>query len=104
MTLTIRITPWPEGTPPSESDLRLLMEKQGLEFNTWSNGPFDVYAPHAHNFNKVIYCVRGSITFRLVKLGLSYKLSPGDRLDLPPRTLHAAEAGPQGVVCFEAHT
>jgi len=27
----------------------------------------------------------------------------GDRLDLPARTLHAADVGPDGVRCLEAH-
>jgi hypothetical protein len=29
-------------------------------------------------------------------------MKPGDRLDLPARTLHAATVGPEGVTCLEA--
>lgn len=74
-----------------------------MEFYPWSNGPFDVYAPHRHGYGKVLYCVRGSIKFRLVELGMEYELFPGDRLDLPAGVLHGAEVGAQGVGCFEAH-
>jgi hypothetical protein len=28
---------------------------------------------------------------------------PGDRLDLPRGIVHAAQAGPDGVMCFEGH-
>jgi hypothetical protein len=32
---------------------------------SWSNGPGDRYAPHMHSYEKVLYCVDGSITFVL---------------------------------------
>jgi quercetin dioxygenase-like cupin family protein len=60
-----------------------------------------VYGSHAHSYDKVIYVVRGSITF-----GLPHKkvtLQGGDRLELPQGTLHDAVVGPEGVVCLEAH-
>ena len=62
-----------------------------------------MYAPHTHDYDKVLYCVRGSTTFQLIELGMWYKLNPGDRLDLPAGTVHAAEVGEQGVLCIEAH-
>jgi len=32
---------------------------------SWSNGPGDRYAAHTHNYEKVLYCVDGAITFAL---------------------------------------
>jgi hypothetical protein len=32
---------------------------------SWSNGPRDRYAAHSHAYEKVLYCVDGSITFTL---------------------------------------
>jgi hypothetical protein len=32
---------------------------------SWSNGPGDRYAAHNHGYDKVLYCVDGSITFVL---------------------------------------
>lgn len=101
--MELRLTPWTETTPPTEARLRALLSQQGLDFYAWSNGPNDVYAPHVHDYDKVLYCMRGSITFQLIELGTWYRLNPGDRLDLPAGTVHAAEVGAEGVVCFEAH-
>jgi len=80
-----------------------LLQAEGLEFYAWANGPSAVYAPHAHSYDKVIYCVRGSITFQLVQEGKWHALAPGDRLELPAGVVHAAEVGKDGVVCLEAH-
>jgi len=101
--MQLQITPWTDPTPPTESTLRETLTREGLDFYAWSNGPYDIYAPHTHNYDKVIYVVRGSITFQLIELGQWHKLKTGDRLDLPAGIVHAAEVGEDGVVCLEAH-
>lgn len=80
-----------------------MMGAEGLAPMRWSNGPGDTYAPHAHAYHKVLYCLRGSIRFMLTQEGTSVELAAGDRLDLPPGTLHGAVVGPHGVVCLEGH-
>jgi len=80
-----------------------LYAEQGLSPYPWSNGPHDVYSAHSHSYDKVIYVVRGSITFGLPELGQHLTLQAGDRLDLPANTVHDAVVGPQGVMCLEAH-
>ena len=70
---------------------------------SWSNGPGDHYAAHSHPYEKVLYCVEGSITFVLEDEGRSVDLQPGDRLLLPPDTRHSALVGPAGCVCVEGH-
>jgi mannose-6-phosphate isomerase-like protein (cupin superfamily) len=67
---------------------------------SWGNGPGDAYGPHAHDFHKVLFCLDGSITFHLA--GGNVELGPGDRLDIEPRTKHAATVGPNGCTCVEA--
>ena len=99
----LRVTPWTLDSTPSEVALRRLLAEEGLSAYAWSNAPYEVYAPHTHDYNKVIYVVRGSITFQLIELGTWHKLNPGDRLDLPAGTVHAAEVGADGVLCLEAH-
>ena len=42
------------------------------------------------------------IVFRILPEGTDYQLTPGDRLDLPPRVEHGAIVGRQGVTCLEA--
>ncbi len=66
----------------------------------WSNGPGYRYDEHEHPYHKVLVCVVGSIIFRTSNGDVA--LEAGDRLDLPPRTAHSAQVGPQGVTCVEA--
>jgi quercetin dioxygenase-like cupin family protein len=76
---------------------RLRQEADGC--HSWSNGPGDVYGPHTHPYEKVLYCVAGSITFTLPDREL--RLLPGDRMVLPPGTVHGAVVGPDGCTCIE---
>jgi hypothetical protein len=57
------VTPWSDSTDPTQSTLWQRMAEEGLSPYSWSNGPHDVYSAHSHSYNKVIYVVRGSITF-----------------------------------------
>ena len=68
---------------------------------SWSNGSGDTYAPHSHGYEKVLYCVDGSITFLLESTGERLELSAGDRMVLPAGTVHGAQVGPQGCTCIE---
>lgn len=70
---------------------------------SWSNGPGDRYAAHSHGFEKVLYCVEGTITFNLEEEGRKVELQAGDRLLLPAGTVHSALVGPGGCVCIEGH-
>jgi quercetin dioxygenase-like cupin family protein len=68
---------------------------------SWSNGPGDRYAPHSHAYEKVLYCVDGSITFDLEADGRRIELKAGDRMVLPAGTVHGAVVGPAGCTCIE---
>jgi len=100
---TPQVTPWPDSTPPTEATLKQLCADQGLSPYPWSNGPHDVYSAHTHSYDKVIYVVRGSITFGLPELDQKLTLKGGDRIDLPAGTVHDAVVGADGVLCLEAH-
>ena len=80
---------------------RLRQEAEGAY--SWSNAAGDRYAAHSHGYEKVLYCVEGSITFVLEAEGRSIELRPGDRLLLPPDTKHSAVVGSEGCVCIEGH-
>jgi quercetin dioxygenase-like cupin family protein len=80
---------------------RLKTETSGCY--SWSNGPGDRYAPHTHSYEKVLYCVGGSITFVLESEGKKLELKPGDRMVLPPGTVHSAVVGSSGCTCIEGH-
>ena len=68
---------------------------------SWSNGPGDRYVAHTHNFEKVVYCVDGSITFVLESEGRTLSLKAGDRMVLPAGTVHSAVVGDAGCTCIE---
>ena len=76
--------------------------REGQTPHSWSNRPHDRYAAHSHPYHKVLYCVGGSITFRIEDSGEDVELAPGDRLDIEPQTEHSAIVGANGVECMEA--
>ncbi|TMB41800.1 MAG: cupin domain-containing protein [Chloroflexi bacterium] len=80
---------------------RLRTEAEGCY--PWSNGPGDRYAAHSHNYEKVLYCVDGSITFVLENEDKQLELKPGDRMVVPSGTVHSAVVGPTGCTCIEGH-
>jgi len=87
----------------SEARLRARLASAGLRSSEWGNGPDDQYAPHRHDYDKVIVVARGSIAFELPEAGRRIELVAGDRLELPAGTLHGASVGSTGVTCLEAH-
>ena len=93
-----------EATEPQESTLRRRMQQEGLSPYTWSNGPGESYAVHSHSYEKVLYCVHGSIRFVMPEAssGATVDLAPGDCLILPANTPQSANVGPRGVTCMEA--
>jgi quercetin dioxygenase-like cupin family protein len=84
-----------------ETAIRVRLDREAGSNYEWSNGPGTVYASHSHAYRKILYCLRGSIRFDLVASGEAIELAPGDRLELPPGTPHAAVVGPGGVTCIE---
>ena len=93
-------TAWDDAEPPSPAGVAERFGAEGLDPSTWGNAPGDTYGWHSHGYHKVLYCVSGSIVFHLRDGDV--ELGPGDRLDVPPGTEHAATVGPDGVECMEA--
>ncbi len=101
----MQIIRWSENKLPQEQELRRRMQQEGLSPYTWSNAPGDNYAIHSHSYEKVLYCVQGSIRFVLPDQTSSCQfvdLAPGDCMILPPGMRHCAHVGSQGVICLEA--
>ncbi len=82
-------------------DLMASLRQEAASCYSWSNGPNDRYAAHSHPYEKVLYCVDGSITFILERVGRRLELKPGDRMVLPAGTVHSALVGPSGCTCIE---
>ena len=98
----MNIIRWQEKQRPQEQEIRRRMQEQGLTPYSWSNGPGDTYAVHSHTYEKVLYCVSGSIRFILPDEAENIDLNPGDCMILPRHIRHSAVVGPQGVTCMEA--
>ena len=86
---------------PLRDELMALLRGEASGCYSWSNGPGDRYAPHSHGYEKVLYCVDGSITFVLEREGKELVLKAGDRMVLPSGTVHSAVVGEQGCTCIE---
>jgi quercetin dioxygenase-like cupin family protein len=96
------LTRWPHGKPPNRSQLDVILRREGLPPNWWSNAPGDIYGAHSHSYHKVLFCADGGITFRIEPAGPDYVMRPGDRLEIPAGTSHSAIVGREGVTCVEA--
>lgn len=97
-----KVRKWSGGPAPDEATIRKILAAEGFKPYRWSNNPGDVYGAHSHTFHKVIYVVKGSITFGLPDTGDRILLHTVDRLDLPADVSHNAVVGNEGVVCLEA--
>lgn len=82
-------------------ELMATLQKEAASCYSWSNGPHDRYAAHSHPYEKVLYCVDGSITFVLEREDRRLELKAGDRMVLPASTMHSALVGPSGCTCIE---
>jgi mannose-6-phosphate isomerase-like protein (cupin superfamily) len=82
-------------------DLMDRLRSEATGCYSWSNGASDRYAAHSHDYEKVLYCVEGSITFTLEADGRRLLLGPGDRMVLPAGTVHSAVVGHTGCTCIE---
>ena len=98
--MTARLTTWDAPTPPDRAAIDARFRDEGLSPHGWGNSPGDRYGRHAHEYDKVLYCVSGGITFH-TDAG-DFTLAPGDRLEVDAGTSHSATVGPEGVECLEA--
>jgi len=98
-----RVTAWAGDVLPAQHEIEASLRSEGLSAYPWSNGSGDQYCAHSHVYSKVIYVVRGSITFGLPESGRRLEMHPGDRLELDRGVIHDAVVGPEGVSCLEAH-
>jgi quercetin dioxygenase-like cupin family protein len=86
--------PWEEPAPATEDDLRARLTAEGFSAFRWTDAPGAHYEPHSHEADESLWVLAGEMTFEVD--GRKYRLGPGDRLQLPSGTLHAATAGPEG--------
>jgi quercetin dioxygenase-like cupin family protein len=97
----LRRLAWHGPEAPSPGAVARRLREEGVEPHQWSNGPGDRYATHRHDYEKVLMCAAGSITFLVGPAGEPVELRAGDGLVLPAGTSHAAVVGDEGCVCLE---
>ena len=88
------------GQVRGEAAVASWFEAEGLRPSAWANASRVRYARHAHEYDKLLACLRGSIQF-ITELE-TVDLGPGDRVILDAGTAHSAIVGPDGVECWEA--
>jgi len=98
----VQVVRWPHARPLPEEEIVRFFQARRQPFSRWSNGPNERYSLHTHAYRKMLFCVRGGITFTLPDRGESIQLGSGDRLTLQPGVRHGAVVGPEGVTCIEA--
>jgi quercetin dioxygenase-like cupin family protein len=91
-----RIVLWEKRLRPVEDDLRNELGAQGYQALKWSSEPGQVYLAHAHIYPELLWVLRGSVTVVLAASRRMLELGPGDRIEMPPGTMHALLAGPDG--------
>ena len=99
----INVIVWSQSQPPNHRSISAQLNSEGLDYYQWSNRPGDIYSPHRHSFDKIIYVVEGTIAFGIPEENRTIELSAGHRLELPTSVLHSAIVGSHGVVCYESH-
>ena len=85
----VKVSRWDRAESPRAGDLEAQLKKEGYRTHSWSDSPGTTYGDHEHAYTEVRWVVSGKI-----KIGSGdqvFELGPGDRLDMPPRTLHWAE-------------
>ena len=92
---------WSKHYESAEEELQRFLQDRDIQAERWDAEAGETFAPHSHDYHKKLYCAEGSLS--LTANGQTFSLQPGDGLDLPADTIHHAQAGLAGAVCYEAH-
>lgn len=98
----VQVHAWDSPDPITDTTVRKVMTDQRLTPQPWSNNAGDTYEVHQHDYDKVLYVVRGSARFDFPEAEEHLEVKAGDRLDLPAGVPHSVVVGPEGVECLEA--
>lgn len=96
----MQISPWPHKAPATEESVKQDIRTSGLDAMRWEGDPHKVYLSHHHTLTKTLWCAVGDIVFCVD--GQNVRLVAGDKMIVPAGTMHSAQAGPAGVVCYES--
>lgn len=98
----VQILRWPHSHRLPESEIVAYFSAHDLDCHRWEKEPRSPFAVHDHPYDKILFCIEGSISFTVEKTGKEINLLPGDRLILPKGIRHSAVVGPDGVSCIQS--
>ena len=100
--MQIRKYRWSRDYESAEEELEQLFKHKHIKAERWHAQEYEQFDEHQHDYDKQLWCAEGSIIFTVA--GKRISLQPGDALDLPAGTKHAATAGFTGAVCYESRS
>ncbi len=77
------------------------MRDERLRPYVWVNAPNYRYPVRSHGYDKVLYCVQGSLELTFPDMRQQVTLRAGDRIELPRGVRYSAIVGPLGAQCVE---
>jgi len=80
---------WTKAKKPTLEELKKNLKAQGIESELYSDRPGTKYGRHKHPFDDFVLIVQGKM--KIITDTGEWTLKPGDRLDLPANTIHAAD-------------
>jgi quercetin dioxygenase-like cupin family protein len=90
----LEVVSWTGAEPPRERALRDELAARGFGALLWRDRPGTRYEAHAHERDEALWVLEGEMTFEAESC--TFRLGPGDRLELPAGTVHTAVAGATG--------
>jgi quercetin dioxygenase-like cupin family protein len=91
-----------EDSSPEENEIIAILESEGLSTEVWSADAGTTITPQALDFARALIVVSGMIRITLPDSNEEFAdLMAGDRIDLPPNTVHGIMVGPAGVKLVE---
>lgn len=82
------IVRWTKTKKPTLEELKALLAREGLECELYSDDARTKYGRHKHSFDDFVVIVSGKM--KIMTDTHEWILNPGDRLDIPANTAHAA--------------
>ena len=92
------LTRWSSEKDPTREHFAKQLEDEGCVYYDFPFHPGEYYPEHTHATPEIRILLTGSMTFGVPDHDLEVLLGPGDRLDLPPHTVHWARVEGDEVV------
>lgn len=86
----VHVVRWQKPEPPTEQEAEARLQQEGYDVFRWHDVAGSHYPRHRHVHDECLWILKGDLV--LTVDDNKYTLKPGDRLYLPARTPHLADA------------